>query len=542
MRYISSIAGSTGKRDRPSKNIQHTVFSCNIYKELPDQNTSPTKRMKTTNKLGSSASSSSRIFGDEISTNNPIEDFGNANPFRSESAICKGENDTVTSDCGTEVTSVAQLRGILHGFGQKNQHHYIKNVAVPSKDELEKPIRPKVRPSVHEKPGPTPLPKHSADALVRRMMDNNHSHNGGTASSSTTPSIFRARSTPVRIRIKATPAEDVQATNDGYASVAKLSKWLADDPTSTKKVKQLRRGANIIAKSRKFDKVLANAEVEQIIPRNCVTRSKILLQKALSSEDGEDDDNVSIKSFQPMTKGSDPPDWMKLGTTASMSVADKKKWLSNAFHSSNTASDNETTGYPVNKARTEILSSRDNDIGNLAKEKWRKRTPTKPPSFLSTPTCAEPNATEEQLIVVSLNTESSNILLKEESVSAAMETVKRHNGSSSRHDARNSCSTNSVIADTYTNGGNNGMVDFHLARNILVQRSKANGNDVESLNAFKIRKSKFEMLEKESNRRKSSLASNNILKSSWEKGEKKEGYIKKYVDDIAPKKMLTDLP
>ena len=243
----------------------------------------------------------------------------------------------------------------------------------------------KSKPSIKDKPGPTPLPKHAADALVRRMVD--HS-NSATTSSASTPSIFRQRSTPVRLRIKATPSEDVQATNEGYASVAKLSKWLADDPTSTKKVKQLRRGANIIAKSRKFDKVLANAEIEHVIPRNCVTRSKILLQHALSNDDGDHMDTLHdtlntdgmINATQP-TKTT-TPDWMKLGTTASLSVSDKKQWLSNAFHNgSNTIGDSNDsnmngqharmTPVKVSKARTEIhsSSSRHNDFGNVAKEK-----------------------------------------------------------------------------------------------------------------------------------------------------------------------------
>jgi hypothetical protein len=529
MRYIDSLAVSAStKRERSTPKQNHRTASVSSkYQQPTDHNSSPSKRMK----IEATVPSSGRLFGDELSTNNVTEAYAKNDPKRIHTVGSNNETEGTFSDCGSEVTSVAQLRGLLQDFGQKNQHHYIKNVAAPSKEELEKPLRPKVRPSAKEKPGPTPLPKPSADALVRRMMENN-----GTASASTTPSIFRARATPVCIRIKTTPPENVQATNEGYASVAKLSKWLANDPTSTKKVKQLRRGANIIAKSRKFDKALANAEVEQIIPRNCVTQSKLLLQKALSGDD-EEDDCVSLKSHQPTIKGVDHPDWMKLGTTASMSVAEKKKWLSSAFQTNEASTDDESVqkSFPIARARTEIASLRNSDIGSLAKEKWRKRTPTKPPAHVSTPKKVLPVEEEDASQVVATN----DVTTKAQG-SSTMETVKRHNGSSSFLNESDNSTVSSAVEKIHEQ---NEAVDFHLARQILVQRSKANGNDVELLSSFKLRKAKFESLEKEANRRKSTIGPTNILKTSWEKGETSDvAYVKKLKDDVAPKKTLKDLP
>ena len=534
MRYIDSVTISSVKRGRSAPKENHpTLLTASNFPDHPDPNQSPSKRMKVEAKDPSGG----RLFGDELSTNNAAEGFAKKEQKRIHSVSSHVETEATASDCGSEHTSFKQLRGILQDFGQKNQHHYTKNAAVPAKEELEKPLRPKVRPSAKEKPGPTPLPKPSADALVRRMTD----HNSAT---STTPSIFRNRSTPVCIRIKTTPPEDVQATNEGYASVAKLSKWLANDPTSTKKVKQLRRGANIIAKSRKFDKVLANAEVEQIIPRNCVTHSKILLQQALSRDDG-DDDCASLKSLQPTKNGDDHPDWKKLGTTASMSVAEKKKWLSSAFHSNETTPVDEAvhSSFPVTKARTEILSSRNNDIGSLAKEKWRKRTPTKPPSYVSTPNKVLPIKMDDHLKDNTKTEATANIKSMEATVTSNMETVKRHNGGSSHLTESDRCAVGIATDNKQVQTEADGVVDFHLARQILVQRSKANGNDVELLSSFKLRKAKFQTLEKEANRRKSSIASSSIKKTSWEKGESTDGaYTKKLKDDVAPKKSLTDLP
>lgn len=499
---------------------------------------SSNKRMKSVDTATASNSTSTlstrRIFGDELSTNNAsIDEFIHRTSVRDGSLISKADTDngTVTSDCGTtEGSVVAQLRGKLKDFEQKNQHHYLKNIVVPSKEELEKPLRPKVKPTAKEKPGPTPLPKHAADALVRRMVD--HSNNA-TTSSASTPSIFRQRSTPVRLRIKATPAEDVQATNEGYASVAKLSKWLADDPTSTKKVKQLRRGANIIAKSRKFDKVLANAEIEHVIPRNCVTRSKIMLQYAISSDDGDNDktlDTIPDDIATAQTAKSATPDWMKLGTTASLSVSDKKKWLSSAFQNGSTnveSYDNKSTPVKVSKARTEIVSSssRRSDLGNLAKEKWRQRTPTKPTSTIPRPESQIPQPKDEISLQMNIQGEPRS----NNSLTASQSNV-----------------TKLIVNDN--NHSDSNVVDFHLARDMLVQRSKANGNDVDVMTAFERRKARFQQLENESMKRRQSSATaaihSQLYKATWENssGSTINGYVKSYKEDIAPKKSFNDLP
>ena len=562
---LLSSSSASGKRDRSTS--YYTRSSLSSYNQnhntpfsdqnsCPNINSSSTKRMKSvgtaTVSHSVSATSNRRIFGDELSTNNTsIDEFIHRTNIRDGSIASKAETDagTVISDCGTtEGSVVAQLRGKLKDFEQKNQYHYLKNNVVPSKEDLEKPLRPKVKPSIKDKPGPTPLPKHAADALVRRMVD--HS-NSATTSSASTPSIFRQRSTPVRLRIKATPSEDVQATNEGYASVAKLSKWLADDPTSTKKVKQLRRGANIIAKSRKFDKVLANAEIEHVIPRNCVTRSKILLQHALSNDDGDHMDTIHdtpntdgiINATQP-TKSS-TPDWMKLGTTASLSVSDKKQWLSNAFHNgSNTIGDSNDgnmngqharmTPVKVSKARTEIhsSSSRHNDFGNVAKEKWRQRTPTKVPESSSVHHPSEPEMIQPMNEI--------SLQMNQQPESRPLTTTSHY------------AVTKSIVHDN--NHSDSNVVDFHLARDMLVQRSKVNGNEVDVLTAFQRRKARFQQLEKVSIQRRQSTAvpSSTLFKPTWENAtsgttstitsNSNHGYVKSYKEDIAPKKSFHDLP
>ena len=154
------------------------------------------------------------------------------------------ETNSMTSDSNTETSSVAHLRHWLDELGQKNKKHFEHHSSiglVPSDaNELTKHRAHKARTEVP----PTPLPPTSVAG--QRKLE--------------TP-IARARSTPVRIKSR---HSDVQATNEGYKSVAKLAAWLADDPTKNKKeILTLRRGANVIAKSRAFDKGLTNVIIEQ---------------------------------------------------------------------------------------------------------------------------------------------------------------------------------------------------------------------------------------------------------------------------------------
>lgn len=401
MRYIQPIGGTpaqVGKRTRSSKSDSSTSHTKRATIADSD-NCSPSKRMKETTHL----TTVDRNFGEELCTNKQ-----SATIFDSISNI-NGSTEDVASDCGTQVSSVAHLRAHFHEFGEKNHHHFTKSAATATlKDEGQLVVerRPKVRPSLRMMNGPTPLPPAAAHALVKRMSmgpplqndvmtadpvtvpatTNMNCEPSTQSLSASLPAVFRARATPVRIRIPVAPSTDVQATNEGYASVAQLSRWLADDPTSTKKTRQLRRGANIIAKSRKFDKVLANVVVEECIPRDTVSRQKNRLAKAWSEDDnGSDDLSVQSMAHQTVPK----KDWQTLGSlqsnsegSAPQSVSDKKKWLMNAFPTTNqaVAYSNNSKYVASNSARSEIVTSKQaaDEIGSRAKEKWRKnRTPTK---------------------------------------------------------------------------------------------------------------------------------------------------------------------
>ena len=84
-------------------------------------------------------------------------------------------------------------------------------------------------------------------------------------------------------------------------------------------------------------------------------------------------------------------------------------------------------------------------------------------------------------------------------------------------------------------------MDFRKARELLVQRSKANGNDVEIRSKPAVvqqRKTKFEELDRQTRRKSAAFG---LLKPSWEEGSA-GSYTKTYQEDIAPKKSLEDFP
>jgi hypothetical protein len=91
---------------------------------------------------------------------------------------------------------------------------------------------------------------------------------------------------------------------------------------------------------------------------------------------------------------------------------------------------------------------------------------------------------------------------------------------------------------------NESPVNFNSARDKIVQRSKTNGKGVEVLSKVKIRKAKYERLQKESRRMSAPLG---LLKASWDDadaavGRPSNSYTKKYVEDVAPKKSFEELP
>jgi hypothetical protein len=624
---------------------------------------SPPKRMKIST-MPSPRSIKRRSFGEEIDRNNML-DAVNISMLSMESKDTAGTQLTedTASDCATEVSSVAMLRGWLDDFGQKSKTHYVKNTVLakqpseqvatardnkslvpstplpphhhaplaikrnmvdskrqfaPSTTNGAKPIEQEAlekasKPPVYKSAVPkTPLPPHAPLAIKRNSIDANKKElntsissnssnssstdkptellplerpmmrrvSGSVALNSPTPLPYTSASalkrimgnkgmTPVRIK-PAYDKNEVQATDSGRSSVAKLSAWLADDPTTTKKVKSIRRGANVISKSRKFDKGLANVIVEQNNIRSGSVASKKQWLEICSSTE-EEDANTSLSSNASLfNKKHSWLDGQRMSAQADMdsasaiSVSDKKAWLNNAFKKQ------DGTSKLVSRAQTDVVTSQEerDDLSSRAKQMWRSRAPSnrspvrtpapKERSIIRPQTEVKPSARREIIAAFPAPKERSIFRpqtevvkpdARREIITALPEPKERSifkPQTEVKPDARRESITTAfptLQISEQTSEQNDQPVNFHAARDAVVQRSKTNGKIVKVLSKVQIRKAKFEKLQKD-NRRMS--APFGLLRSSWDEADAEVGpsnsYVKKFKDDIAPQKSFEELP
>ena len=234
-----------------------------------------------------------------------------------------------SSDCESDL-SVTRLKGWLDDFGKQNRAHYDKvNHVGKAPDGV--PLTKTAR--VRSANTPASKPMVAAKPAIRRNTD---------------PSIMSAEmkkgpaKTPVRYKSRF-KKDEVQATNDGYASVKKIAAWLAEDPTTEKKTTTVRKGINVINKSRLFEKDLEHVIIEQNrIVKGSVSHKKDFFQSgAFTEDDGnfETSSCVSVTDKKKWLEGAfggkksveEEADIDNENSIASMSVLDKREWLSNAF-------------------------------------------------------------------------------------------------------------------------------------------------------------------------------------------------------------------
>jgi len=428
------------------------------------------------------------------------------------------DTGSIISDCATETSSVAHLRGWLDDFGQRNKKHFTANASIGSAPENAiKVTRPRVGRPKSELP-PTPLPP-AAHAALNRKID----------------SIPRARATPVRIKSR---HSDVQATNDGYKSVAKLTAWLADDPTKNKPtVGSIRRGANVIAKSRAFDKGLAGVIVEQHgLRAGSVQDASRRLDHMY--EASEDDDQSSC--YQE--------------TSSCVSVSKQKQWLASAFKKPNEG--------VVERAATELITEQEkrDDASARAKQKWRERASSVPKRVDTSSTRAKQLWRERSNAQKGLPPTSAQKSLPP--LSPSSHGARKNFGGASSFGSKGRSSpvtcvpekeNKTAILDRNSSAEdedarddqNEKEIDFSEARKLLVQRSKQNGHKVEVLTKVALKKARFEKIEKEHRRRSSP---HGLLKAHWDgdapmqSGRPSNTYVKTFVANPSPRRSLEELP
>ena len=142
------------------------------------------------------------------------------------------------------------------------------------------------------------------------------------------PSKIVPATNPVRFRMKPKiNKEDVEATDDKRVSVKTLSAWISDDPFEQKKLKHIRSGVRVINKSRVFEPDTKKVDVQ--VEAGTVHDKQAWLSGAFKHEENDGrqpmkDKAPVVRAYQNKSK-SDSPD------KSLMSVTEKKQWLNSAF-------------------------------------------------------------------------------------------------------------------------------------------------------------------------------------------------------------------
>jgi hypothetical protein len=330
------------------------------------------------------------------------------------------------SNCGTEASSVPDpFVDFSNKIQQEKKATRPSILRVPQYNKTPRPIRQQMLSATPIATSSTSASSNAAaSSLVQRMMDKKK-----------TPEPMK-HFTPMRIKPKF-KKEDVQATDDRHASVAKLSAWLAADPTSHKKLIHTRKGRNVIAKSRQFEKDLVDDIVQELkITRGAVTHKKNWLQGAFQGEKEEEENEFTslrrtalvsgyaksevggyraqpVRSFNFARRDQGPRELEARSeiivddAASSLSVSDKKDWLKNAFNKTietpTKKSGCPTTGRPTAmpmRANSDIMHCRgssNDEITARAKDRFRERSARKLlGKQISTPTTTPMKRSQEQ--------------------------------------------------------------------------------------------------------------------------------------------------
>lgn len=250
-------------------------------------------------------------------------------------------------------SSVKQLKGWLSDFERKQKEHYERNNShtagtsntsfstsssgkMMQNHQLSSATPTKRICMAAPTPAPTPVqegPRSSSASNAEAMLAaasqqalkfHGHTIPGTPSKPSALPSVAQrsssitksspalpsaaaavAGSTPGRTRFGKpvrSKDEDVQATNDGYASVSKLSAWLEDDPTQKHKGGlpiAHRRGPKVSMRSRKFEPMPLNDATRTVeFRKNGVNERKQWLQSAFKKDEekaeGTKKDGISV--------------------------------------------------------------------------------------------------------------------------------------------------------------------------------------------------------------------------------------------------------
>jgi hypothetical protein len=440
---------------------------------------------------------------------------------------------------GESEVSVSKLKGWLDDFGKKQKNHFEKVNKIglaPADVPLLKPTRPKVQ--IKEAPRTT-----------KRTTDHVKECRKGPAM------------TPVRFKPKTD--EKVQATDNGYASVKELSAWLAGNPTSKKATRGcVRKGVNVIKKSRMFEKGLEDVIIEEVdLHRGDVDDRRQWLQNDAFRTDRNDDESDFDRQS---------------AVTELVSVQDKKKWLNGAFGDARLVKDDtlmETNGCDSHsaisvtdkrewlkkafkKGSERMLKAEEKyDPATPAKQKWQahaKRRSEREIESSSKPSI--PASTSKWPITAAKEQPKLQVSSKPTIDQAVTHSIRVANEGISKQTKDESTENEPKLAlepiavdelpcenNPPQSGTSSPVFDFKAARQLLVQRSAANGNPVKVISKVHTKASRFERMQKEVLK---GTGPKGLLRPSWEPVQDRPlgAYNKTFLPNIAPQKTFEDLP
>ena len=392
-----------------------------------------------------------------------------------------------------------------------------------------------------------------ASDLVKRLVNSKKSEVPPQPVKARLPVRQNVRGTPVRIKPRGR-SQDVQATDSGYASVAKLSAWLADDPTSTKKVRHVRRGANVISKSRNFEKDLEFVIAEESnITSGAVKDKKDWLKTVFSGDCDEEPHHRNDPNRHLMLMRTRPVNddgcarsefCVNDDAASAISVSNKKKWLENAFKKEGQSAKSDIG--PLRESRDDVTSR----AKKLWQQKSEKRLLDNPPSSAQKPprvsAAASPWSKHHSVNHQSIASRTTPRKLTNDTIGSARASTPSYLATKANTAGATSSATKEPAAPSVARAQveeDNAPVDFRAARELLIQRSKDNGNELKVASKVQRRTDKFERITQESKRRSSAMG---LLKPTWSSDSgsdaPSDSYSKTFVENIAPKRSFDELP
>eukprot|EP00536_Pseudo-nitzschia_multiseries_P005672 jgi/Psemu1/318710/estExt_fgenesh1_pm.C_1090002 len=528
----------------PSSQSQAAPLRLSLVGQNSNSITSSQKKKRKSNTIAgpSSLDEENKL---QVSTNL----FVDTNFGLSEEESCQ---QRLNNPSASEVSSVSQRREWLKSFENKQKSNIFRSLTNTEETEATEATETTQKRQHVEHRDAEKNVRQSPPVSPKANVSINRVSNSATKPIQRKPIMNRRASSAMIHSWQAKSHEGVQATDEGYASVASLSKWLESDPTASKKKRQVRRGRNILSKSRQFEKDQGDVIiVENNISRGAVGDKKKWLQNAFqgSAEEDPDDDTYSafsgysgfvqsdvggrsIRSYPRFNRPGAQTEIITDDAASSLSVSDKKDWLKNAFSKP--------------KASTDVLQSRvqtRDEAASRAKMMFKQRSSRQlsaGSSHVSLKPVQSYKAKEDAAQASAFDSNEAsgtNRVVPEDNAVAASETTIIVKPDETEYGSKETVQ----IDEDQT------PVDFRAARKALIERSKRNGHSAQVVNKVFLRKKKFEKLEEESRRK--SIGVGLVIKTSWDLADTSNGrpsnaYEKKIVQSLntAPKKSFEDLP